>query len=114
MLSSSSEILVIGGYPVTGGVLALPNITAEAKFVSILNDSCVPQVITRGWNSTQDLGKMKDLDSYLIQDVGSTLHYLEDIIISDTERLYLLLNNYKYCMYLKKDSFKRFYTLFRV
>ena len=48
--------------------------------------------------------EMKDLDLYLIQNVGSALHYLEDdIIISDTELLYLLLN--KYCMYLKKGQF---------
>ena len=49
--SSRNEILFIGGCPVTGGVLPLPSITAEAKFLSILNGSCVPQVITHSHKS---------------------------------------------------------------
>ena len=49
---------------------------------------------------------MKDLDLYLIQNVVSTLHYLEDIIISDTQLPYLLLN--KYCKYLKRTVLSDF------
>ena len=44
--SFSSKISLTGAGPLSGDVLALHNITAEAKFVSILNDCCVPQVIT--------------------------------------------------------------------
>ena len=50
--------------------------------------------------------EMKDLDLYLIQKVVSILHYLEDIIISDTQLPYLLLN--KYCKYLKRTVLSDF------
>ena len=44
--SFSSKLSLTGEGPLSGDVLALHNITAEAKFVSILDDCCVPQVIT--------------------------------------------------------------------
>ena len=44
--SSSSKISLTGAGPLSGDVLALHNITAEAKFASFLNDCCVPQDIT--------------------------------------------------------------------